>query len=176
MSSPRGAIVVAPSPELIQAMKAVDAMKRDDWRVVEPPIFGGEPISLRVRDANLTEVVALAGHVVAGSVQGRVTATLGELPGEELLAIALAANGLTRTGNGSASDAATDEPDVEARATLHVSNRPPSFYAPLAKLLGPAGMLVPDDDAGTVTLSGHAGDVESLRRAIAAIEAMLAPR
>ena len=175
-AAPPGILVVAPSRDLVATLRDIDAIKRDDWRLIEPAIFGGEPISLRVRDASLKEVAGLAGGVSVGNVDGRVTATLTEVPGEELLAIALAANGLTAVSGGPAPRFVEDTPGARTRLELKVANRSPSFYAPLSRLAGTGGSLVANDTAGTVTLSGPAGDVESLRRSVVAIEAMLAPR
>ncbi|MGK2859318.1 MAG: serine/threonine-protein kinase [Thermoanaerobaculia bacterium] len=175
-SSPPGLLAVAPSRDMPTILRALKGSRREEWRVIEPELFRGDPISLRVRGVDLGEVLALAGSAPVEGIEGQLTATVTEVPREELLAIALAANGLTSVQRGDPVRVVPQGSGEPARIKMRVASRPASFYAPLAALAEDGGTLAADDATRTVTIGGAAGDVESLRRAIAAIESMLAPR
>jgi serine/threonine protein kinase len=166
-STPRGLIVVAPSRAIDTLRNRLSRPDHDGLRLVEPSVFAGQPISLRVRDASPGEVAKLVGGSSAVATRDRLTATVSDVPSDEMLAVALATSeGRTRLEG--------DEPLVDRVAPT--TSRPPSFYAPLAALAGERGELVPDASAKTVKLHGNTADVESLRRAIVAIDTMLAAR
>lgn len=175
-ASPPGVVAVARSRDIAAALRSVEKARRDDWRVVEPQIFHGDPISLRVRGASLAEVLALAGSEPIEGLEGQLTATVTEVPQEELLAIALAANGLTGMQLGEKTRVVAQGSEELAETVVYVSSRPASFYLPLAKFAGDRGSISANDDIQTVTIRGTAGNVGALRRAISAIEAMLAPK
>jgi len=166
-STPRGLIVVAPSRAIVTLRIRLAGKEHDGLRLVEPPVFSGKPMSLRVRDASCAELVALAGGAATSQAGRRLTATVSEVPSDELLAVANAAIDEKARLEG-------EDPSVDLVAPT--TSRPASFYAPLATLAGKRGALVPDEAAKSVKLHGYAADAESLRRAIVAIDTMLAAR
>ncbi|MFA6954643.1 MAG: serine/threonine-protein kinase [Thermoanaerobaculia bacterium] len=167
VSTPRGLIVVAPSRVIVALRSRLATKEHDGLRLVEPPVFSGKPMSLRVRDASCAELVALAGGASANPSGERIAATVSDVPSDEMLAVALASGDEGARLQG-------EEPFVDLVAST--TSRPPSFYAPLATLAGERGALVADEGAKAVKLHGNATDAESLRRAIVAIDAMLASR
>ncbi|MBI2213986.1 MAG: serine/threonine protein kinase [Acidobacteria bacterium] len=164
LSLPQGLIIVAPSRSIDSIKKRFADGQRDDWRLVEPNVFAGEPMTLRVQGVSCAELAALAGGSWSGCGQQRVTATIADVPKDEVLAIA-----------GTAGESPQLQPP-QVDFVVRAVNRPASFYAPLAVLAGEEGALVPDDRARQLTIRGATDVAASLRRVIAAIDTMLAPR
>ena len=100
-------LVAASSAGIDSAIGALEGVRAPDWVVTSPPRFRGQPISLRLENAPLEDVLAFYSNLTGspyapdGDTDAWVRASIVDVPSDESLAAILDANRLGTTDAGS---------------------------------------------------------------------------
>jgi len=106
-SAGKAVLMVDGATEIDAMLHGIEKLRTPDWRVESPPRFSGQPISLRLDDAPLKDVLdfysSLTGsrHLPDRNTSAWVRANIVEMPSDEFLTAVLDANQLTAVTSGS---------------------------------------------------------------------------
>jgi tRNA A-37 threonylcarbamoyl transferase component Bud32 len=131
-----GVVVVDGADGIDRVLESIASIRGTDWDVVNPRSFTGRPVSLRLEDAPLKDMLDFYStlsrrpHVAVAGTSAWVRASVVEIPADECLTAVLDANGLAATDSGARVEV---RPIATEVVEVRLKNTEPKTLEPLRR-------------------------------------------